>query len=121
MNRRLDALWPIITDQASAKRAADYGLAVLIFGALITAFFGSSPWRFVDVFILLTCAWGVKKLSRVAACVAFAFHVATIVDGVFISGIESSGLPLRVFLAFLLVSAIRGTFAYHRFSKAAAK
>jgi hypothetical protein len=71
-------------------------------------------WSFLDVGIFVAIAWGIYKMSRIAAVVGL---VAYIAEQIFMRmsnpKMASSGIFVTVLIVMAFINAIRGTFAYH--------
>lgn len=76
---------------------------------------------FIDVGISLLIAWGIHKMSRIAAVAGLCLHLISRVYVYQVTGVGLSGLTILVAGAITLcfINAIRGTFAYHRLKETA--
>jgi hypothetical protein len=115
-------LWPKIFDLASARRAAKAAVAISCFiaGIIVLLVLTSlglpqsplsrPPAALIDAGLWLAIAFGIYKMSRVAAVAALALLLYNIawVGGVF------SWPP--ILFAIFLFSGVRATFVYHRIS-----
>ena len=119
-------LWPKILDLTSATRAARSAVAISSFIAGITVLLVLSsiwlpqnplnrpPAALIEAALWLAIAFGIYRMSRVAAVVGLALLLYNIalVGGVF-------SWPSLLFAIFLF-SAVRATFVYHRISEQSA-
>ena len=115
-------LWPEISDLASATRAARAAVAIscfiagIIFLLVLTSFglpqnpLSRPPAALIEAGLWLAIAFGIYKMSRVAALAALALLLYNVawVGGVF-------SWPSILFAIFLF-SGVRATFLYHRIS-----
>jgi hypothetical protein len=115
-------LWPKIFDLASASRAARAAVAISCFiaGIIVLLVLTSlglpqsplsrPPAALIEAGLWLTIAFGIYKMSRVAAVAALALLLYNVawVGGVF-------SWPSILFAIFLF-SGVRATFVYHRIS-----
>ena len=124
-------LWPSVDTPAQAARAARRGMwaAVLVAGvtglAAGLAHSGGQPVAgvdgsaFVDAALFAAIAWGIHRLSRVAAVAGLALYLAERAYAWSESGTENTNIAFVILLAFCFVTGIRGTFAHHRLAAAA--
>lgn len=76
----------------------------------------NDPANFIDVFIVLACAWGMYKQSRVASIINFIYFIfAKIVISFETQSFSGLGIGL-VFLYFYGM-AIKGAFVFHKIEK----
>ena len=120
-------LWPKITDHETAKKAARlgcYGLLYIVIKLIVFRVFQASfdpAGTVAALLIVITAAIIVKLIllmSRVGAIAALIIHVPNIVAGIinwtghsFIYWVE------LIVVTLLIVSSLRGTFAYHKLHK----
>lgn len=122
--------WPEITDLKTAKHVAYYGIWAALVNAGLTTFFvvlGLFGVRIVeidflamiDVVIFLLIAFGIYKLNKIAAVAGLLFYILEV-----LLSISSNGFSfgfMRIFLVFLYINAVRGTFIYHKLLKMGVK
>ena len=121
-----EGLYPFITDEVSAKKAASYGYMGMALAAsfnililsinLIPALMGQSyqsAVSFFDVIIMLTIGFFIYKMSRVAAVAGLLYVLSNIIYEVYIG--ESTNFVMQGFLILWLISGVRGTFAYRNY------
>jgi hypothetical protein len=120
MNRIINYIFPEIVDVLTAKRAAWQGaIAALLFSCATTYYvfftkdFEMGKWTLIDVVLFLLIAWGIYKMSRVAAISGLALYIIERI-GMFIN-YDVSGVVITTILIIMYVNAIRGTFAFHKF------
>ncbi len=118
--------WPELADVKESEKAAREGAAVcfLVAGgsAIIGAMsvwlgkpvFGMDAVVFIDAGIVAIAGWRIWRLSRIWAVLALTMFILTSVYA-----LDSRPLLpvllIRVILTLILISGVRGTFAYHRF------
>jgi uncharacterized membrane protein YedE/YeeE len=83
--------------------------ACIVIGVLSAAF-----GAILDGLILLGLAFAVRKMSRVASLVAAVLYVGAQVHGLIVGRLPG---VIAVIACGLLISAVRASFAYHRFRK----
>ena len=123
-----------MTKEEAIKATKDGGVAACISAGLTTIIliiaimakgegklgFYSDPWIFLDVAIILVCAFGMFKKSRTAAVIAFAHYAACkffmATDAQSGTGIGGSVIGAIIFL-YYYGRAIKGAFVYHRIEK----
>jgi len=119
-------LWPEITDLESAAAAGREGAAVAFIVAGITAFFAAlayfnvlnvfSPWVLIDAGVMATLGFYIRRMSRAAAVIGLWWFIAARIQGAITRG-AASNVVLGLILLAGFISAVRGTFAYHRLAK----
>jgi hypothetical protein len=117
-------IWPKIYNRTTAMAAAKEGAwaAFLIAGitgavALLSVFGLSalaSPWSLVDAAVAAFLGIMMRRMSRLAAVAMLVLFFGSRVYAM-AQGISSGTGVMSVALLLLFVSAVRGTFAYHRF------
>jgi hypothetical protein len=118
--------WPELTDLKESEKAAHEGAGVcfLVAGgtAIIAAMsvsldkpvLGMDAWAFVDAGIFAIAGWRIWRLSRIWAVLALAMFILESVYAFAVHPLPAVFL-IRVTLTLVLLSSVRGTFAYHRF------
>jgi hypothetical protein len=129
MNRKKKfSLWPEINDKNAAVLAARQGFYSAAYCSAVTAalallagfgfrFMGFNLWNLVDAALMAVLALGIRRMSRTAAVIAFTYYVAGRIDLWAEYGAQSP--IIAAFFVLMFLSAIRGTFAYHRFAASA--
>jgi hypothetical protein len=115
-----DFFWPAIKDAESAKKAAEQGFMaavlylILSFGVVLSA----QPQKLLDVLIVALCGYLAKrKQSRIAAVIGALMMAPEVIFS--LQGGDMLRLLTACILLLLFVNAVRGTFLYHRYAKAA--
>jgi hypothetical protein len=115
--------WPNVLTTEGARTAAKGGVTAACFVVAITsalALYGIfeepilnvTPWSFIDAFLFAVVAFGIWKMSRVAA---FAGLVLYLIEQAIAWATIGPKAPVVAALFILLfVNALRGTFSYHR-------
>ncbi len=117
------SLWPAVGDEQAAVLAARQGFHAAVYCSIVTAVlavlggFGFqildfNLWCLTDAGLMALLALGIRRMSRVAALIAFVYYVAGRIDLWAEYGLQSP--IIAGFFVLMFVSAIRGTFAYHR-------
>jgi len=120
----LSVFWPKITNEAGARNAALFGVTGAVIVAAITTFvslfsafsspvLGLSVWSLLDAFLFAAIAFGIWKMSRVAALCGLCLYFFEQWYMLTTTGVTSNGAMIALFVLFF-VNGIRGTFAYHR-------
>lgn len=80
---------------------------------------GMDAWAFADAIIFAIAGWRVWRLSRIWAVLALVFFVMQTVYKVEVtsSPVPHAGVFIRVVFTLVLISSVRGTFAYYAFKK----
>jgi hypothetical protein len=115
-------LWPEISDQKSARKAARNGAYAAFFNAGLTGIFVILKHRYGSLVDALFFAFlGVmvyRKTSTIAAVAAVVTYVAERIDVGIYRGAGAAINALVVVIFFALLSGVRGTLAYHTRPKA---
>lgn len=124
--------WPKLTGLKEAEQAAHQGAGVCFVIAVFTAIvagmslwldrpvLGIDAWAFADAIIFGIAGWRVWRLSRIWAVLALVIYI---MDTVYAVEVTSGPVPhagaayLRVVFTLVLISGVRGTFAYYAFKK----
>jgi len=123
--RRL--IWPAILDRESAKGAASNAYTAAVLVSAVTALLvvlgtldvgiardlGTSSAALVGVALFAGIAWGIRRQSRIAACLGLVIFTLERAWGYAQTG--RLGGPLAVLLALWFVHGVRAAFAYHRY------
>lgn len=121
--------WPSISNMEEAQMIRNYGLIA----TLITAFFRTlfvivdlfesvSPNRFsvaegvFSAIIYLFFAWGIYKMSRLAAVLCLTFFSLERIPSI-LEGSDYTTPFATVAFIWLFIQSLRAVFAYHRFAK----
>jgi hypothetical protein len=123
--------WPKVTGLKEAEQAAHEGAGVCFVIATFTAIVaGMSLWldkpvlgihagAFVDAIIFAIAGWRVWRLSRIWAVLALVIYVMERVYALEVTSgpVPPAGAFISVVITLVLISGVRGTFAYHAFKK----
>ena len=118
---RWRGLWPEVADLDSARSASRQGMWAALFVAVVTAAvaafkaFGLSTSAFFDAAVFFGIAWGIYRVSRVAAAAGLLLYVLERVV-TFAQSHETGGI-LAIFLLLAFGNGARGAFAYRRLLK----
>jgi len=119
-----DMLWPPVSSDISVARKAAYNgfiaaalcsVATGIFAAF--GIFGFSKFALIDSFMFALIAWGILKMSRIAATAGLILYVFERMDAWINAGRLSDTFVIAILFILFFIGGIRGTFAYHRFKK----
>jgi hypothetical protein len=125
MNRKKGfSLWPTVGDEQAAVLAARQGFHAAVYCSIVTAIFAVlggfgfqimdfNLWNLTDAALMALLAFGIHRMSRTAALTALLYYVACRIDLWIEYGFQSPIIAALFILMFL--SAVRGTFAHHRF------
>lgn len=121
--------WDRIDSLATAKATAMQGFWAAIFVASITVVMvmisltmGGLPegmpqidaWAFWDAGIFVAIAWGIHRMSRVAAVMGLVLYIVSqVVMRATTPEASASGLWFAALFVLAFVNGVRGTFAYH--------
>ena len=117
----LSAFWPAVDTLEAAKNTAKQGGIAAAIVAVITAVFAIlslfgvelvSIWALVDAGLFALIAFGVFKMSRVAAVLGLLIYLWGQINQMLATGKINSILFILFVLYF--IHGIRGTFAYHK-------
>lgn len=128
--------FPDIDSVATARRVTRQGIiASLVLAGVTTAFAIAAtqnalppellerdevfnPLLFIDALLYGAIAWGIQRMSRIAAIAGLSIYLLSRVL------LQMSGIPTNLFgmavttlISVAFINAIRGTFAYHRFKR----
>ena len=124
-------LFPSITNKEKAKQVARQGtwaagIVALITLVLTVIVISENPalpynnlpkldaWAFWDVGIFVAIAWGIYKMSRVAAVAGLVIYIAEqVLIRVSNPKLATNGIFFTVLIVIAFINGIRGTFAYH--------
>lgn len=124
-----NVFWPRITDLQSASAASDLGFWAAVAVAALTAVFATiaivagtdilalDAWAYVDAVLFALIAWRIKRRSRVFAVAGLCLFIVEKVVQFSQPEIPSSGAVMAVLFLLFFVGGVRGTFAFHRFSR----
>jgi len=125
---RLEWIWPAISDEDSAAKAAGSGAWAAILVAVVTAavaclqsqkkinlFPGAGAEAYFDAGLFFLVAAGLFRKSRVAALAGLGLYVF---EQVMVTKRMGVGLSFAGFyFIFVFIGSTRGAFAYHRFRR----
>jgi hypothetical protein len=118
--------WPKIEDERSAETATNSAVAVSGFVAAVTALLsilsiiyrkpigGVDGLGLIDAVVFAVIAWRIHKMSRAWAIVGILMYLFEVGYKLVTSPSGALGILTIVFIL-SYISAIRGTFAYHRY------
>ena len=124
MNRNKKfSFWPAVGDEQAAVLAARQGFHAAVYCSIVTAIFAVlggfgfkimdfDLWNLTDAALMALLAFGIRRMSRTAAVIAVLYYVAGRIDLWAEYGSQNPVIAGIFVLMFL--SAVRGTFAYHR-------
>ena len=124
MNRKKKfSFWPAVGDEQAAVLAARQGFHAAVYCSIVTAIFAVlggfgfkildfDLWNLTDAGLMALLAFGIRRMSRTAALIALLYYVAGRIDLWAEYGSQNPVIAGIFVLMFL--SAVRGTFAYHR-------
>jgi hypothetical protein len=80
---------------------------------------GIDAWAFADAVIFGIAGWRVWRLSRIWAVLALVIYIMETVYAVEATSgsVPAAGAYLRVLFTLVLISGVRGTFAYYAFKR----
>jgi hypothetical protein len=116
------SLWPAVGDQQAAVLAARQGFHAAVYCSIVTATFavlggfgfqimGFNLWNLTEAGLIALLAFGIRRMSRIAALVALVYYVVGRINLWAKYGSQNPVIAGIFVLIFL--SAVRGTFAYH--------
>ncbi len=128
--------FPDIDSIVTARRVARQGtIASLVLAGVTTAFAIAAtqnalpselleldevfnPLLFVDALIYGAIAWGIQRMSRIAAIAGLSIYLLSRVL-LHMSGVPTNlfGMAITTLISVAFINAIRSTFAYHRFKR----
>jgi hypothetical protein len=127
-------LFPTTENLSDAQKVARQGTWAACFVAGMTVVFAlisiatptplgipMNAWSLIDAVIFGVIAWGIYRLSRVAAVAALIYYTigqVSMIAASVESGRKYSVGPVAILMVLAFVNSIRGTFAYHRQRKA---
>jgi len=122
LERIQNNLWPRIYDLNTAKKAAMQGVWASFFIIavnMVVILINNSYLGFVDVAIVGILAFGIFKMSRIAAVLAVMLYLAEQISYLMDNGKGNYIMIALITVAYL--SSIRGTFAHHKIKHIAEK
>ncbi len=111
-------LWPDVSDPESARSASRQGMWAAVVVAVVTGVFaaagalGLNAYAFIDVVMFLAIAWGIHRVSRVAAVAGLVLFVVERV-AIFAQTRQTGGL-LAIALLLAFGNGARGAIAFQR-------
>jgi len=120
--------WPKLTDLKESEKAAHEGAGVCFLIAGGTAIIagmsvwldkpvlGMDAWALVDAGIFAIAGWRIWRLSRIWSVLALAMFILESVYAFAVHPLPAV-FVMRVTLTLVLISSVRGTFAYQSLKK----
>ena len=124
--KRIEWIWPPVTDAASAQRASKQGIwactwcaGVTLFFVLLSVFgvrlFGLDMWALSDVLLFIVIGWAIYKMNRFAAIAGLAL---SIIERAYMWAEYGPKNPvIALIITLMFINSIRGIFAYHKYHK----
>jgi hypothetical protein len=126
-----NAWWPSVETKSGAKEASHQGAGAAIFVASVTALFavlsmfgvqilaGYSPSALLDAAAFGIVAWRIYRMSRAWALVGMLGFIAERAYSLYARGFAAgAGSIVSIVILFAFINGVRGTFAFHKLSKA---
>jgi hypothetical protein len=116
--------WPPVDTVEAARNTAKQGAIAAAIVSGITALFAIlslvgveivSLWALVDAGLFALIAFGIYKMSRLAAVIGIALYLWGQLNQILATG--NSNYILIILFTLYFIHAIRGTFAYHKLKK----
>jgi hypothetical protein len=118
--------WKQIEDKDTAEDATKAAIGISYFVAALTALFavlslvyqkpifGLDAWSFVDAILFAVIGWRMGKMSRGWSVVGVVLYVF---EAFFSLATKAGGIGvLTIVFILAYINAVRGTFAYHRYT-----
>jgi len=118
---RWRGLWPEVEDLETARSASRQGMWAAVIVAVLTAivaafgFLGADASAFIDAVLFGLIAFGIYRVSRVAAVAGLLLFVLERV--MMFAQTRQTGGFVSLFLLLAFVHGVRGAFAYRRLLK----
>jgi hypothetical protein len=94
-------------------------VAVASLSGILPADFPIKGWALVDAALFGVIAWGIYRMSRVAAVAGLAVYILERIYMQSALGAKAgSGIVVTILIILAFINAVRGTFAYHRMKTA---
>lgn len=121
-----DWLWPAVSDESSARKAASQGataayicggitLAVVVLGQFMPTLYGAlgiSAYALLDAAIFAGLGYGTQRCSRLAAVGGLSFYVFERVMSIRLT--RGTTAVTILILGLMFVNGVRGAFGFHR-------
>ncbi len=126
MHKRVEWIWPPVTDATSAQKASKQGLWACAWCAGATLFlvvlsvlgvrlFDFDIWALLDVLLFIVIGWGIYKMYRFAAMAGLALYI---IERAFMWAEYGPKNPvIALIISLMFINSIRGIYAYHRYGK----
>ncbi|TVQ23381.1 MAG: hypothetical protein EA367_02515 [Leptolyngbya sp. DLM2.Bin15] len=125
-----NVFWPTIDSIQRAREVAQQGFWAAVIVAVVTTLFALvsivagdiaelpiSAGSFIDVGIFVAIAFGIRRMSRVAAVLGLVVYFGNQLYMWSIIGPQTAGIIVVVFMMLAFIHGVRGTFAYHSYRK----
>jgi hypothetical protein len=124
--KKVDWIWPSITDTISAEKASKQGLwacawcagATLLF-VVLSAFgislLGFDMWALIDALLFILIGWGIYKMNRFAANAGLALYI--IERAAMWSEYGPNNPVMAIVITLMFINSVRGIFAHHRYAR----
>lgn len=121
-SRLRELCWPDVSDEVGARTAAQQASWVCFIVAGLTTILTLVGYlraeALLDAILFAAAGVGIRRLSRVAAVAGLALYVLEQVYN--LTAMKRPPGIVAIIVTFLLISAVRGSFAYHRLRRSAA-
>lgn len=114
--RESRGLWPSFYTTGGATkvaRQAVYFAMLLIAATTFIAIVSQTPLLFVDVAVIALLAFGIWKMSKVAAMIALIYYAGSSILVLASGDFRLSTVFIRLIGILIFVNGLRATFAYH--------
>lgn len=124
--KRVEWIWPPVTDAASAQKAPKQGIWACAWCAGATLFlvllsvigvrlFDFDMWALVDALLFIVIGWAIYKMNRFAAIAGLALYI--IERAVMWAEHGPKNPVIALIISLMFINSIRGIFAYHKYRK----
>jgi len=121
--------WPKITDLPSATAASDLGFWAAVAVATITTVFATialvantyilaiDAWAYFDAVLFALIAWRIRRRSGAFAVAGLCLFIFEKLIQFSQPEVASSGAVMALLFLLFFINGVRGTFAFHRYSR----